>query len=178
MRVSSNISQRSTLIIESPIPHSLQPPHHAFLTQVGDGTLVGNLVSVDVAIGVCSGLSLQPNQPCVWQDVVVISPVVVAETVEGTVMLGGSKPGSVGSVSSPSLQPNQPGVLQVVVEVVVVVVSVEVEVMVTISVVVELLLLVVVSSRQPHQPGVLHVDVLVVLVIDFDEVVVDVIGSE
>ena len=112
-----------------------------------------------------------------------VAPVVVADTLEGTVMLGGSKPGSVGSEPSPvvsSLQPNQPGVLQVV-DFDFVVVLVDVMVTVTISVVVEVLLVVVVSSKQPHQPGVLQVDVLVVFVIDFVEVEdteVEVIGSE
>ena len=63
-----------------------------------------------------------------------------------------------------SLQPNQPGVLQLVVVGVVSRVVVDVEVVVV----------VVDSSRQPHQPGVLHVDVRVRVldVLDVRDVVV------
>jgi hypothetical protein len=77
-----------------------------------------------------------------------------------------------------SLQPNQPGVSHVVVEVVVVVVSVVVIVVTSLVLDVDVLFVVVDSSKHPHQPGVLHVDVLVVVLVLVLVLVVDVMEVE
>ena len=80
-------------------------------------------------VGTVMELSLQPNQPGVLQELVVVMSGLVAVMVDEKVV--------------GSLQPNHPGVLQVLV------VAVETEVVV----------MALVGSLQPNHPGVLQVSV-------------------